>query len=104
MNPHIAARRKSLQLTSNKFYCVITECCGERIVNPDLQRTINSLRRKFWEPPCCGEFAKNCNGVVLRLGDVRLVERIDAKDDASDRGGNLPAHELAAKINWITEV
>ena len=36
-------------------------------------------------------------GVLLRLGHVRLVERVDAKDGARDGGGELPAEELAAQ-------
>jgi len=35
-------------------------------------------------------------GVVLALGHVRLVERVDAERGAGGRGGDLPAQELGA--------
>src|SRR5207302_4714121 len=36
--------------------------------------------------------------VLLALGDVGLVERIDAHDCPRDGGGKLPAEELLAEI------
>ncbi len=43
-------------------------------------------------------------GVVLRLLDVRLVERVDAEVRACHRGRELPAEELGGEVVLVDEV
>ena len=43
-------------------------------------------------------------GPVLRLLDVRLVERVDLEDRARDGGGELPAEELGAEVVRVVEL
>jgi hypothetical protein len=38
---------------------------------------------------------------LLGLLDVRLVEGVDAEDDAADGGGDLPADELAPEVDRV---
>ena len=44
-----------------------------------------------------GERLQQVAGLGLRLGDVRLVERIDVQRRAGDRRGEFPAEELGAE-------
>src|SRR2546428_549868 len=42
--------------------------------------------------------------LLLRFFDVRLVERIDAEDDAGDRRRDLPADELPTEVDRIRKL
>jgi hypothetical protein len=43
-------------------------------------------------------------GPVLRLLDVRLVEWVNTKDRAGDRGRDLPADELGSEIDRVGDI
>ena len=47
--------------------------------------------------------ASTSPGQLLGLLDVGLVERVDAEDRAGDRGGDLPADELAAEVDRVVD-
>ena len=47
---------------------------------------------------------ENATSQLLGLLDVRLVERIDAQDDARDRRRDLPADHLAREVHRVVEL
>ena len=51
-----------------------------------------------------GRFSSTRAGVLLRLGHVGLVERIDAEHVPGDRGGDLPAVELLGQIERVVDL
>ena len=51
-----------------------------------------------------GEFGEHGRRVLLRLGDVRLVERIDLHRRTGDRRRELPAHEFGTEVDRVIEL
>ena len=54
--------------------------------------------------PGAARSGEHAPGQLLRLLDVRLVERVDAQDDAGDRRRDLPADDLAGEVDRVVEL
>ncbi len=50
------------------------------------------------------EHIQQAVGVVLALGDVRLIERVDFEHHARDSRGKFPAEELRANVEGVAQI
>jgi hypothetical protein len=87
----VAVRRRACQLGLDRG--------SERRLVGDAHGRVAGRRR-----PCRLERGDHGAGVGLGLLDVGLVERLDAQDDAGQRGRDLPAHELGADLDLRADV
>src|SRR5450759_3928057 len=79
----VAASRAERPVADEDEAVALGEDCGGRERTGPLELREDALR------------------VLLRFGDVRLVERVDLEAEARDRGGDLPAHELGGEVDGV---
>ncbi len=72
-------------------------------LSPGPQRATGGRGLRLGQLAFVGVDVEHPLGVLLGLGDVGLVEGVDAQADAGDRGGELPAEELGRHPGGVVE-